>query len=587
MADLQLARGLWSGFAPTEDPFNVPNGMEANLRTVDDHLALYTLQGPLPMGSPLPPNPIPGDGQIFTDGRYAVFNAGSWQFYPARKGIRATLGSGTDAWDNTGFGWTQFSAEVSKPALEAVIAAGNVFVGEAQVARDAAVAASNAVPYKTLAELQASTPPEPGAEVLAIVTNDAELSKNGYYTWSGSEWEKSSLQPASASDVHELKSRLATADSVEDIAIAVRFKNDARTWMEAGQDGLPTSHASNVIQGVVGVKPVASDSGVALAMQSVSGQFLSGFRASGEPIFLGPVPYVASGYTAFGDSTTFGDGLTSTHSERWTTLLGARLGVHIENRGVNGAKSGDIASRYGALSPVMTVSGGSIPASGSVTLNAIDLNPTRGAPAFPVEILCEGGERISGTLLPSNFASATFTRYTAGTAVNTTRVRIISRMSEQSRRRVLFCGMGVNDEADIVAGTVKTSAIKSFYRSISIAQAAAKARLVVWGMLDRGLGEAPGTPIGNFIVEIEQFLLEEFGANFAPVRQFLSSSYGLTIAARLQPSFVPTLADSDAIAAGVTPPSYRVGGTSVHLNPLGHQLQAWFFHQYLITRGMA
>lgn len=138
MAETQLARGIWTGFGPTEDPFKVPNGMVANLRTVDDHLALYTLQPPLPVGSTLPTSPDPGDGQAFDDGRYAVFNAGTWEFYPARKGIRVVLSTGTDCWDNTGVGWTQFSVEVSKPALDAVIAAGNVFVGEAQAARDAA-----------------------------------------------------------------------------------------------------------------------------------------------------------------------------------------------------------------------------------------------------------------------------------------------------------------------------------------------------------------------------------------------------------------------------------------------------------------
>lgn len=391
----------------------------------------------------------------------------------------------------------------------------------------------------------------------------------------------------SAGAVLKLREIIETTESDDDVAVSIVFGDDSRTWLEAGRDGRPTAHAAGVLGDVVGVKPISASEDTAAVLLSESGQLFAGWRRTGEPVFAGPVPYTPTGFTAFGDSTTFGDGLTSTQSERWTTLLGARIGVHIENRGVNGAKSGDIASRYGALAPVMSVSGGIVPASGSVTLNAIDLNPTRGAPAFPVELLCEGGERIAGTMLPVNFASATFTRYTAGAAVNTTRARVISRMSDQSRRRVLFCGMGVNDEADIVAGTVKTSAIKSFYRSISIVQAAAKTRIVVWGMLDRGQGEAPGTPIGNYIVEIEQFLLEEFGASFAPVRQFLSSAYGLTMAARLQPSFVPTTADNDAVAAGVTPPSYRVGGTSVHLNPLGHQLQAWFFHQHLITRGLA
>lgn len=141
MAETQLARGLWANFTRTEDPFSEPNGMEANLRLIDDHLGLYTLQPPLPVDSSLDMGLVPGTGQIFEDGTYAVFNADNWCRYPARRGIRAVLVSGTDSWDNTGAGWTQFSAEVSKPAIAAITAIGQEIVSDAEAAKDAAESA--------------------------------------------------------------------------------------------------------------------------------------------------------------------------------------------------------------------------------------------------------------------------------------------------------------------------------------------------------------------------------------------------------------------------------------------------------------
>jgi hypothetical protein len=104
----QLARGLFADFAPHEQPFAVPNGMEDNLRLIDDHLGLYTLQPPVAVGTPVPANPQIGDGQIFEDGTYAVYNAQAWKFYPARRGIYAVLAGGTDSWFATGRGWNSY-----------------------------------------------------------------------------------------------------------------------------------------------------------------------------------------------------------------------------------------------------------------------------------------------------------------------------------------------------------------------------------------------------------------------------------------------------------------------------------------------
>jgi len=124
MALSQLARGLWSKFSILENPFTSPNGMEENLRLIDDHLGLYTLAPPQAPGTALPAAPADGDGQIYTDGTYSVFNAGTWKSYMPRKGVRAVLASGSDSWLNTGTAWGQYSVVDSSAAIAAATAAG-------------------------------------------------------------------------------------------------------------------------------------------------------------------------------------------------------------------------------------------------------------------------------------------------------------------------------------------------------------------------------------------------------------------------------------------------------------------------------
>lgn len=103
----QLARGLFADFGPAQNPWQGPNGMEQNLRLIDDHLGLYTLEAPVAPGTPLPASPADGDGQIYTDGTYAVFNSGVWKIYPAKKGVSVSLIDGLGSWLFTGEAWVE------------------------------------------------------------------------------------------------------------------------------------------------------------------------------------------------------------------------------------------------------------------------------------------------------------------------------------------------------------------------------------------------------------------------------------------------------------------------------------------------
>jgi hypothetical protein len=104
---------------------------------------------------------------------------------------------------------------------------------------------------------------------------------------------------------------------------------------------------------------------------------------------------------------------------------------------------------------------------------------------------------------------------------------------------------------------------------------------MVWGMLDRGLTEAPGTTRGDYIADLESWLGQEYGTDFVPVRQYLSSQQALDDAAIVSPGFTPTSNDLACVAAGGVPPSFRIGPGSAHLNNLGHRLQARIFYRHM------
>ncbi|AQQ35073.1 hypothetical protein [Burkholderia cenocepacia] len=105
MPNQQFARGIFAGFGTIENPFQSPNGMEENLRSIDDHLAPYTLTAPVAPDEPYPVDAVNGDGQIYDDGSYAVYNGGAWKRYPAFTGITFVQLDGP-TWTNTGSGWS-------------------------------------------------------------------------------------------------------------------------------------------------------------------------------------------------------------------------------------------------------------------------------------------------------------------------------------------------------------------------------------------------------------------------------------------------------------------------------------------------
>ena len=288
---------------------------------------------------------------------------------------------------------------------------------------------------------------------------------------------------------------------------------------------------------------------------------------------------------AYGDSTTYGDELNGAgagwEASRWTALLPLEpglAGLQVWNRGANGQIAAQITARAGGIFPTVTVTGGVIPASGPVELTgpSVALFLTNYVePDATYDLMTDDGTRIRG-VLKTNSAAFTFTRLSDGPAKQAATADLISITGRDDLAMHAFVGMGVNDEPASGKNT-PIDEVKSYYRSFT---AACKGGFTVWGMLDRGVSEQADNK--TMILAIEAWLRLEYGAHYCPVRPYLSSARALADAALVQPGFVATANDLAAVAAGWTPPSFRFSG--VHLNALGHKMQARFMARYLRAR---
>jgi hypothetical protein len=103
------------------------------------------------------------------------------------------------------------------------------------------------------------------------------------------------------------------------------------------------------------------------------------------------------------DSLTQGSGAATTASLTtgpWPAQLSYMVGQPVNNLGFCGQTSFQAAARLGAISTLVTVSGGSIPTSGSVNVSWSPYDPTAG---------CSGGKAVAAILagVPGNFTNTT------------------------------------------------------------------------------------------------------------------------------------------------------------------------------------
>ncbi|MFP3564680.1 hypothetical protein [Paraburkholderia sp. SIMBA_030] len=132
-----------------------------------------------------------------------------------------------------------------------------------------------------------------------------------------------------------------------------------------------------------------------------------------------PVFPVASQYSSFGDSLTAGtgSGVGGVGGLGYPVTLGPLLNIYVNKQGIGGQTSWQIAFRQGSYNPNLIPAGGSIPASGAVSV-------TRDSTAIAIGNLANVAltwtgtwAGVHGTLAMDNSFNYTFTRDTAGSAV--------------------------------------------------------------------------------------------------------------------------------------------------------------------------
>lgn len=343
--------------------------------------------------------------------------------------------------------------------------------------------------------------------------------------------------------------------------------------------------------GVLGFTPIGEDSDWAFMIGEDGGP-TAGFKRDGTVVGIFEAPpfdladadfttpvgprklMPSSQIVALGDSTAEGAGASGS-ANAWRTLLGNVLGITVVNKGIGGSNAEQIAARYGAVPTILTVSGNSIPASGSASITSI----------APV-ILYNGGSTstrtISGTIggspvrITAVSPAQTYTIEQLGTpsgalAVPADSVFVPDDGNTIYQDSYLIVCAGTNNSAGNPYNAVEN------IKAIAYRNQAYFKRVFVVSPRNNGVTQPSGSPEHANIMIMNRLLAAYFGENFLDVRSFLIHDalgvMGLT----------PTSQDLTDIANDCIPSQLRADG--LHSNNTGHQAEAWFFERVLKTRG--
>lgn len=387
-------------------------------------------------------------------------------------------------------------------------------------------------------------------------------------------------------------------NNADDLGIALPFADGSRNALEVDTKGRPTPlsaqlhvEAEHVLMGEALGFEVRTD----IALLNVRALFAFEDDSIAGYIYNdGTVYWVKNGvspetlaFTAWGDSTTYGSELSTPTVDRWAARLSNLIGQMIEVHGMPGSRSGATSVWTGGRSNSGLVNGGTIPSTGYAEIGSMTTGlwaSDVAATDFDVIAITDNGTRLEGTLgrSPSGGAWYRFTRKDqGGPAITTVRLEMQAALNTT---KYMLLGIGRNDIPYLVSGAMTP---QQFMQNLEEIIGHWDGEVLYWGFTDTGYVERPGTVAGDIITDLEKRIQEKYGSRFLPLRAYLSSAQALTDAKIFQPGFQPTADDNMAVSVGRTPPSFRAASTdSPHLNVLGHQLQARFFHRNLIIRGI-
>jgi hypothetical protein len=280
----------------------------------------------------------------------------------------------------------------------------------------------------------------------------------------------------------------------------------------------------------------------------------------------------------YGDSHMLGGAVPST---RFMSILGTKFpAATVVNRGAGGNTTDQVAVRAGAIRPRLAFAGGSIPASGAVTVTTTDAIAYRNLGTFSVAGTVAG---VPGTLARTDPYTLTFTRTTTGTAVTTGPAEFISDDYALYAGAVQIILSGRNDIADDVRlndGSVPLS--NSIDRAVSATVAMVEAQspvikktLILGGLTD--VSYVRGTPEYQRVTGINAELQRIYPNYFWDLRGYLVNKCIYDI------GFTPTAADLAAMAGDTLPPSIMLPDNT-HFGVEAHAKVADQLYAQLIAR---
>lgn len=317
-------------------------------------------------------------------------------------------------------------------------------------------------------------------------------------------------------------------------------------------------------------------------MATVASDPDSAFATQQRTAIAGSVAAATDGLGGPGDAVAVvGHSMVKSTGTDWpTTILEPALGVDVINFGFSGQASTDIAIHFGAIDPLLAVTGNQIPASGPVTVTAVaPATKYRSNGSNPVSWVGELAG-VPGTLLHSQSPSEgwTFTRTDAGAAVACPAgTPFVCTEADDFRDRTLIVWAARNNTE---GGVDMDPAFRDIDLIIRHQKAVVK-RVLVLGELN-ATNEPPGNAKYEALLRFNRLAALRYpgvDVAFLDIRVFLLSN-GLQLA-----GISPTAQDRVDLANGAVPTSLHAVGDALHPNAAGYAVVSKAVAQFFATRG--
>lgn len=261
----------------------------------------------------------------------------------------------------------------------------------------------------------------------------------------------------------------------------------------------------------------------------------------------------------------------SSSAERIGTALGQALagtGATFHNQGKGAETSQHISARLGSVPALLTVVGGSIPASGSVTVTASNMGNSVEMKPFTGTLNGVHGE------LTSTATVFTFTRTTAGAATPVPAgTPFIPTVGTASRQHVTLLWGGKNNLSGAGSAPLVTTQTNLAFDYLS---PLVKRVLVLGHFVDTA--QSAGSTQHTNVNTVNAALAARYGDLFLDVSGYLSSPQLWT-----DTGITPTANDLTQQAAGIKPDS--ISHDSGHLNAAGYTAVSALIRKKLVSLG--